>query len=270
MFESHTHLLAAFENLAPGFNHSHQDARVLFELLPEEIRRATVARDRIKGVWRYEVGDPYEGMPDGLLIFGEGQAPTVERLYRTLIAIRKYLSKDDQGKFLAQLRLTGKHANFLEESAPLVRLRGPAQVSYEYPGAGNKTIDFHIETDYAQPILLDVKYRTVDLKHHLGHLNQMPENDIPPPEPEWIFAKVVEKLPRSRFEDQAQGAWIFTHVAQMKLQLHAHFDSLDAERLHFAILAADEGLGYILARTTEIEAFVRDFFSLTHNPLAVR
>lgn len=200
LYERKTHLLDAFERVGALVEHTKLQARELFDLLPIELRGTTVAWSRIDQDWCYHFGEPYDRLPNNTFVIGTPQIPRVRLLYRTLMAVRHYLSKDDQLRICQLLSQRAKHADYLEEIAPLLRLDGPAVVQYEVTGGGGRTIDFLITAPGKQPVLLEVKNRHKDLLHHLGHFTSNEavgrgEDDIPPPEPAWLFPSVIDKFP---------------------------------------------------------------------------
>jgi len=268
-------MLAAFERVAAAFGHTKADARQLFGLLPPDLRAAPVALSKLGERWVYAFGRPYTGFAKGTVVLGTPQIPPVAQLYRTVFAVSRYFSATDQVKLYGQLGQEAKHMDFLEELAPICRLQGAARVQYEVAGEGKQRIDFQIDVDGKRPILLEVKYRCKDLIHYLDHFTKnealgKPLEEIPPPEPEWLFASVVEKFKPVPFETQAQGVWVYAGVAQVETRLRNYFDQLDSDRLHFAVLSAGEERAYVLARSPEIRDFVQRFFDLTHHQDSVR
>jgi len=275
LFEARTHLLAGFEQVGEKFGHSKTEARQLFDLLPGALRAAPVAWSKIGEHWCYAFGMPYSGFTNNTVVVGTPQLPPVERLFQTVIAVCRYFSASDQVKIFKKLGQAEKHTDYLEEIAPIMRLQVPANVRYEVAGEGGRTIDFQIDADCQRPVLLEVKYRCKDIIHFLTEFTRneplgKAEEDISPPEPEWLFRSVVEKFKPVPFETQAQGVWIYAGVAQVESKLRKYFEELDPTRLHFAVLSGGDERAYILARTTEIEAFVAMFFRLVHHQASVR
>jgi hypothetical protein len=274
LFGDRTHLLDAMEKIAVRFGEARDEARKLFTSLPSELRAAPAAWSKMDSDWCYYFGIPYTGFPGGTRVVGTPQFPKVSLLYATLQIVRDSLPESDRSKILLQFGQREKHNDFLQEFAPLLRLPGGAAIRYEIPGEKG-TIEFAIEVPGRQPMLLEVKNRHKDLIHHLSHftVNEakgIPEEAIPPPDPAWLFKSIIHKFAPADFNQQAQGVWIHSNVAVVKTALHLHFDTLDPQRIHFAVLSAGNELAYVLARTKRIREFVHSYFSLTHHEHCVR
>ncbi|MGD0038497.1 MAG: hypothetical protein ABSC53_14520 [Bacteroidota bacterium] len=247
-----------------------EKAEDLFSILPRELKIAPAFFLVLINKWCYEFGEVFDRMPRNHILLGSEQFPQIEYLYLGLRAADKYLSRVQLLSFLQRLAHPAKHLIALGELTPLVRISKTVTPTYEVEGYGNgnRSIDWLFEPKEGVPILMDVKYRIVDL---LQHMNQMiPEIDdgksalsTPEIDPESLFKDTIEKfIPRST-KIYLQGVWIHSHIKQEKAKLQSCFNNLDPQRLHFAIMSRWEGNAYILCRDEVDIEYLYKFFDLT-------
>lgn len=261
----------AIHNVAVLLGDSKEKADNLFQLLPGELQLAPAFFLLLTKKWCYEFGDVIDRMPLDYWLIGSEQFPELENLYRGLCAADKYLTHSQFLDFMQRLSHSGKHLSTLAELAPLVRVSEGVAVDYEVSGYGdgNHPIDWLFSPKSGIPILMDVKYRIVDLVQHMSQM--MPYLDAgqeqifaPELDPAFLFKDTTEKFVARSQNDFLQGAWIYSHIKQDKSKLLAYFNSLDRKRLHYAILSQWNGDAFILCRDDINRDYLYSFFNLNH------
>lgn len=264
-----THFIDAFQEVATSLGDTKETAQELFGLLPRELKFAPAFFLLLTKRWCYEFGEVFDRLPQNQIVLGSEQFPEVENLYLGLRAVDKHLSRSQLLAFLEKLGNPAKHLETLAELAPLLRILANVKPSYEVQGYGhgNRRIDWLFTPQVGIPILVDVKYRIIDLIQHLSQMIpalNAGEREFPPPEldPSILFKDTVEKfIPRSS-SNYLQGVWIHAHVKQDESKLEGYFKNLDAERLHFAILCRWRSSAYILCRDSIDKNYISGFFDL--------
>src|SRR5947207_2910841 len=73
------------------------------DLVPDPIRKIPCFLDRLTGLWRYDFGEPFVGLPEGGVVFGTQMYQEVDRLYDVLACAHRRLPDDVFQKYLARL-----------------------------------------------------------------------------------------------------------------------------------------------------------------------
>jgi hypothetical protein len=241
----------------------------LLRLLPNEILLTPSFFLLLTKKWCYEYGELMDRMPKEYVIIGSEQFPEIEDFYIGFRAAKKHLSDVEIQNLVNRLKDPSKHMIALSELAPLVRISEAVNPKYEVEGlgVGNRTIDWLFTLKDSVPILLDVKYRIKDLIQHMEQI--IPEIDfgkieIPPPvnDPSILFKDTVEKFVSRSPQEYLQGVWIHSHIKQDKERLWNYYNSLERDRLHFAIFSRWDGSGYILHRDDIDPKILYNYFNL--------
>ena len=261
---------SAMEQTAVSANQPAIEGRRFFNRLPSELQQLQATW--MQTGWFYNPGGGvFKG--EAVVIDPTTQWKSVRLLFRAIDIAERYLTLEDQEKMLRNLtQMERRHSDFLEEFVPLSRLQRPARVTYEPVENELNRPDFLIECQGVQPLAIEVKNRTSDQADFFKQLeaNGYQEELTVPPNPKNLFNYIEKKFPNCPFEVRAQGAWITMGVAHDENELRKFFDSLEANILHFAILSTGENQAFILARSSDIERFVMNYFNLIPNPQAVR
>ncbi len=268
-YSSCVHLFEAFREVADRLGDTRTVADQLIRLLPLNLKSSPAFLLRLTGQWCYEFGDLFDKLPNGKVVFGSEQFPEVEYLYRGLRASERYFSNVELLSYLKRLSNPSKHMETLGELAPLVRIRDDVAPKYEVKGygEGNRTIDWLFTLSSEVPVLLDVKYRVKDIVTQFGKVILRPGADvgeIPTPDldPAWLFKDTVEKFRPETPDRCLQGIWIHLHLKQEESALINYFNSLDAGRLHFAILCRWRKESYMLSRQNVDRKLLKKLFDL--------
>jgi len=245
------------------------EAKRLAELLPPVLWDSPCFLDRLTGLWRYDFGNPFDGLPDGGFTLGTHMFQPVERLFDVLFCAQHRLTPDQLSSYLVRLADPNKHEDVLMEFAPILHLSSDVQTFYEVVGygVGNRTIDWLIKGLDCPPVLLDVKNRTRDLLESLARTREGerdPDGTVPAPvhDTSLLFRNLEPKFEPHKPEDVLQGAWIATHLQQEETELVKSFAKLDRTRVHFAILGGWEEDVYILGGTEFMKAQLLRVFLL--------
>lgn len=212
-------------------------------LIPEAIRRTPCFLDRLTGLWRYDFGEPFVGLPGGGVVLGTNMYQPVDRLYDVLAGARRRLPADQLANYLSRLADAKKHDDLLFEFAPILRLPEDTEASYEVSGhgEGNRTIDWVIKPKVGPPIAIDVKNRTKDLLESLIRLQageREAEGTAPAPihNVDLLFTSLEQKFRSRAATEMVQAAWIGTDLKQEETELAVAFGRLDGTRVHVAFL----------------------------------
>lgn len=225
----------------------------LVALLPDPIRTAPCFLDRLTGLWRYDFGGPFEGLPDGNVVLGTNMFHDVEKLYDVLACAKRRLPVAQLSSYVSRLGDAAKHDDTLVEFAPVLRLDATVKLTYEVEGQGegNKTIDWMMRSG-DQVLLLDVKNRTRDLLEAFARIQageRDPDGSGPAPlhDPALLFRSVEAKFKPCAPGPVVQGAWVHTPLKQEETELLSAFGSLDPTRVHVVLLGGWEDDVYVLA-----------------------
>ncbi|MBI3021453.1 MAG: hypothetical protein HYY59_05600 [Candidatus Omnitrophica bacterium] len=247
---------------------SRQDAEELFELLPRPVQQSPAFHDRITGLWKYDFGAPID-IDSHIIIGGGGMFPLVRHLVTTMKIVRARLDAGQLQNLMKRLAIPLKHEDALAEFSPLFFAKDDTQATFEVKGlgVGNKTVDWYIQPTGTTPILLDVKNRVCDLIEGLRDLAKGSFTVVPPPQhdPRSLFIDTAEKYKPGSPTRQLQGAWIITELKQDRVRLQQAFESLDPERLHFAVLANWSQDAYVLVRDESNRSLITSAFGITHS-----
>ena len=91
------------------------------------------------------------------------------------------------------------------------------------------------------------------------------ETEVPAPEhdPALLFRSVEQKLIVADPDKVLQGAWIVTDIKQEASELDAAFRSLDAAKVHFAVVGDHRPDIHLLVRREQDRSFLLDLFKAT-------
>src|SRR5712692_175074 len=134
-------------------------------MLPEVIRSAPCFLDRLTGLWRYDFGNPFDGLPGDQIVFGTHMYQPVERLFDVVSCAMWRLTPEQLADYLKRLGDPNKHEDLIVEFAPILRLGPEVAVTYEVSGygEGDTKVDWLISAQNSPPVLLDIKNRARDL-----------------------------------------------------------------------------------------------------------
>jgi hypothetical protein len=241
---------------------SNEQIQRVTEVLPRVLREAPCFYDRMTDLWRYDFGEPLDGLPEEKVVYGTHMCPEVAILFDVVRCALAVLTVEQLTVYLARLADRRKHQDYLGEFAPILRLHSSASVKYEVSGLADlgSTCDWLIVTREVQ-MALDVKSRVLDLLDSMARLargERSPDGSAPAPvhETERMLKSVELKFRRADPASIIQGAWIRTEIKQEERELLTSFDALDPSRVHFIVLGDWEEDAYVLARTDEIRAKV--------------
>jgi hypothetical protein len=168
---------------------------------------------------------------------------SVDHLDDVLTCAKQRLKSDQLTTYLARLADPKKHADFLLEFAPILRLAADVQTDYEVCGfgTGNSTVDWLIRPTEGPPILLDVKNRIKDLLESLARMaagERAPDGTAPSPshDPALLFRRIEQKFRAQHPREFVQAVWIRTELKQELEALRHAFEALDSGRLHVAVI----------------------------------
>jgi len=237
---------------------------ILLAVVPPGLLRASCFLDRMTGFWRYEFGEPFYLEKSNQLLWGTHMWVPVWQLREGLAAMLTYVADDKRALFLARLDDPQKHLDALSEMVPVLRLENGTLAEFEIAGTGhgNTTVDWQIDPPAQRRILVDVKYRAVDL---IRQLDQLPEGQrVPEPahDPALLFRSVENKFGMADPDTCLQGVWIVTNIQQEGSELVDAFAGLAAAKVHFAILGDWERDAHILVRREEDRPILFKSFGL--------
>ncbi len=273
MYTRTGHLLRAFEEVAPNVGDSTCDATRLFKMLPIELRNAPAFVDALEGMWRYEYGEAFNRLPNDVEVIGADQCPEAQTLYCAIKFMDAQLQPQDIIAFMNRLGDVSQHADALAELFPLTRLKGAFRVAFEPPdqGEGNRKIDWLIKPgDSGPPILLEVKDRRRDLislfRNSIPSMTAGGTTTVPPSlDVTRLFLDTSEKFRPADPAKILQGAWIFCPIKQIRSEVEDHFNHLDKERFHFALLANWDGEATGLWRSEETHSRIAELFDISES-----
>lgn len=227
----------------------------LFNLLPASLQQVFAFHDRITKLWRYEFGQPIDRLSSETIVVGTHMFPEVNRLLRVLSIAYTHLTKDKLYKYIQRLNSSTKHQDVLAEMSPLFWLSSSVNCEFEVSGyaEGNRTVDWVLSPTASVPVLLDVKYRMRDLiegldRIMLGHRGIDGGGPDPMHNTSLLFKDTEEKFVAKDPSQMLQGVWIISQLQQDQSELHSIFNSLNPQKLHFAILTNWSKDAYVLTR----------------------
>ncbi len=248
------------------------EAERLVALLPGPIRVTPCFRCRLTGLWRYEFGLPIERLPRDRVVIGTHMFPPVARLLETLVVASSRLPDEQLRRYLERLPDPARHLDVIAEMAPLrcVDPAVPAEFEVVGHGSGNRTIDWLLHPGTPPHVLLDVKYRTVDLIDGLQGIAQGQvgaDGAVPAPQHDLalLFRSTEEKFVTAAPGNCLQGAWVITELRQEEGELHQAFNNLDASRVHFGVIANWSDDVYLLANPAIDRQAILDLFRVNHS-----
>lgn len=246
-------------SFAKGRDFPRDLADQMADIVPAELRASPCFLDRLTGLWRYEFGNPFDGLPDGGLMFGTHMYMLVEQLLDVLLCAKKRLSVEQFNDYLKRIDDPNKHADLVFEFAPIIRLAEDIKTEYEVVGYGEgKTmIDWFISPLDCAPILLEVKNRTKDLWESLilseeGECDAEGNAPAPVHDVSLLFRNLDKKFSPRTSSEILQGAWIGTGIKQEKDELLKAFSVLDRTKIHFVVLGDFKKDVYILSDNAQV------------------
>lgn len=239
-----------------------REAKNLLEWLPDPLAKAACFLDKMTGLWRYEFGIPFNVGPH--LVWGTHMWLPVDELFSGLVAARNRLANGQLNDYVSRLADEKRHRETLVEMIPAEKVHPRVYMEFEVSGlgVGKRTVDWVIKARDGRLVLLDVKHRHADFILSMaaddnGNVAKAPNHD-----PALMFRSIAEKFVEAEPAQQLQGAWICTHIKQQKDLLENAFQSLDAARVHFAVLGDWKADGTVLARRSEDRQYLLDLFHL--------
>jgi hypothetical protein len=231
-------------------------------VVPPKLAGTPCFLDRLTGLWRYDFGEPFVGLPDGGVVFGTHMYQPVDRLFDVLRCARTRLPGDQLQNYLLRLDDPAKHSDLLFEFAPVLRLSLDVAAFYEVSGEGegNRTIDWVIRPASGPRLAIEVKHRTKDLIESLvrGQTSTIESGGSflePAHDANLLFASVEQKFRARNSSDVVQVAWIGSALKQEEREVQAAFARLDGTKVHVAFLA---GWG------DDVYALAHDAFACTY------
>jgi len=159
-------------------------------------------------------------------------------------------------KYLARLADRLKHEDVLTEFAPVLRLGAEVTLEHEVieNTSGNQTIDWSMQTPGHPKLLLEIKNRLGDLIESFEVFSRQ-GSDGPMPAPQHdhnlLFRSVQGKFAARSPSETIQAVWIRSGLKQETAELQQAFDSIDAGKLHAAVLAQWGPEANVLARDSQ-------------------
>lgn len=249
---------------AEGLRRGWSDAQCaeLAAMLPGELASCACFLDKLTGIWRYEFGRPHTVGES--LVWGTHMWAPVPVLFDVLACARRRLPREKLAAYLTLLANTDKHQEYLAEMLPLLRVNPAVPADHEVAGrgAGNKTIDWAIGPIGSRCVLMDVKRRYVDF---IAHMGAPIKSEVPAPEhdPARLFLSVEQKFIAADPDTVLQGAWIVTDIKQEANEFATTFKSLDAAKVHFAVLGDHRPDIHLLVRREQDRSFLLGLFKAT-------
>ncbi len=242
---------------------SSQEADDLVRLLPAPLAVCGCFLDKLTGIWRYEFGAPHTVGTQ--LVWGTHMWASVLVLLDCLVCARLRLRGAKLDAYLKLLTDDGKHQEYLAEMFPMLRVDPAIPADYELSGrgTGNKTIDWSIQAA-GRIVFMDVKRRFADFYAQMS----LPANEsMPAPEhdPLLLFRSVEQKFLTANPDSVLQGAFIVTDIKQESRKLDAAFASLDATKVHFAVLGDQRPDVHLLVRREQDRPLLLDLFQATRS-----
>jgi len=241
---------------------SNEDTEAIVSNVPNTLIETGAFLDKMTGLWRYEFGVPYDIAKN--LVWGTHMWVPVESLFTTLLCAHSRIPENKRGTYLAELADPKKHQNKLVEMIPVAKVGSNAPVDFEVSGlgAGNRTVDWVIGPQDGRAVLLDVKRRTTDFIKQTERIDTAKVAPEPSHDSELLFRCVEQKFLPADPDLQLQGAWIVTDIKQEENQLLQAFATLDASKVHFAILGDWKSDVYVLSRRDIDRQFLLKIFRI--------
>ena len=236
------------------------EADEILSFAPQELIEAGSFLDRMTGFWRYEFGIPYDIGAD--LVWGTHMWVPVEYLFSALFCAYHRLPDEKRANYLVRLADPSAHPATIVEMIPAHKVSADIPLGFEISGlgVGNRTVDWVISPEDGRTILLDVKRRTVDFIRQAELM--VIEGAAPEPDhdPELLFRNVEHKFVRADPDQRLQGVWIVTDIQQDEDLLYNAFATLDAGKVHFAILGDWKPDAYVMVRRDQDRQYLLDLF----------
>lgn len=241
---------------------SNEDTEAIVSIVPKTLIETGAFLDKMTGLWRYEFGVPYVIAQN--LVWGTHMWVPVESLFKTLLCAHSRISENKRGTYLAELADPKKHQNKLVEMIPVAKVGSNTSVDFEVSGlgAGNRTVDWVIGPQDGRTVLLDVKRRTTDFIKQTERIDTAKVAPEPSHDPELLFRSVEQKFLPADPDLQLQGVWIVTDIKQEENQLLQAFATLDASKVHFAILGDWKPDVYVLSKRDIDRQFLLKIFRI--------
>ncbi len=261
-----------FMQISADIGDSKEYATELVKLLPGPIKQSDVWYCRLTKKWRYNYGNPFNGLPGNSIISGTNDNFPVLHLYQSVKIADNKLTRVQLLKYLRRIEDIEKHNDVLFEMRPIINLNSFFQPEYEKCGLGegNRNVDWYIHK-FGINIVFDVKNRVKSLINHIKEIKTgitEGEKNINPnlfksPEPIDLFKSVECKLKEKCFLSQIQGVWIKTGIKEDKQKLNSFFENdINKKKIHFAIISDWRDDAYILVRNRLIKMIIKKVFNI--------
>lgn len=241
---------------------SEEQCGALLAIVPPELSSCACFLDKLTGIWRYEFGRPHTVSQS--LVWGTHMWAPVPVLFDVLVCARLRLAAEKLAAYLTLLTDIDKHQEYLAEMLPLLRVDPAVPAHHEVAGrgTGNKTIDWAIGPSAGRCVLMDVKRRYADF---IAQMGAPMETEVPAPEhdPALLFRSVEQKFIAADPDKVLQGAWVVTDIKQEANEFDTAFKSLDAGKVHFAMLGDHRPDIHLLVLRDQDWSFLLDLFKAT-------
>lgn len=247
-----------------------EETHLIVSQVPTCLLESRCFHDPLTALWRYEFGQPFTLNSSKKLAFGTHMWVPVSTLLQALQCARRRLPPEKYHLYLHRLASRETHQSSIAEMAPLLRveLSVPTEFEVSGRGVGDTTIDWLIGPVEGRSLLVEVKYRQVDLIQQMDSLHDLGAGGVAPApthDPSKLFRSLESKLIVADPTACLQGVWIVTHLKQEVSELETAFGRLDATKVHFAILGDFERDVHILARHSDHKQYLMDVFGVVES-----
>jgi hypothetical protein len=240
----------------------HDIAIKIVDLIPKELLDQDLSFDQFNDFVRYNYGEPYK-YNERPFAYGTPQMPYLKHFTLAYCMSSYILSSRDFNDYLKYIFNPEKHSDALLEIRPLLNSELPNKVFHEFPGLGEKTIDWRIVYPDIE-ILLEVKNRSGSTFEHLLQIAKSKGSVVTPDtNPEKIFKSTFSKFCINNNNSVLQGIWINFGIKESKSLLDNYFENeINPELLQFYIIAGWGKEGYIKTRKEEQKTILIKKFGL--------
>jgi hypothetical protein len=263
------HLVTIFCEIGRRYGRDDEAAVSLFRMLPQQLKSAQAFYDRFGSRWRYVYGEPFDFPGSSQVVVGVAQFPEVEHLYLAMTLMESHLSSTELLEYIGRLGVRSKHHEVLFEARPLLFLDPRVTASFEVVGfgKGNKTIDWLFGRAGSTNVLVEVKYRVVDVVQHFEPMMSSLDSGRPviasgPALSAPLFPSTYDKFLPNAPSVQLQGAWISSNIKVKPAELQYTFQSLPEDHLHFAVLSGWSRDGLLLTRSGIDRGYIKETLGL--------
>ena len=186
----------------------------------------------------------------------------VRHLFAALSCAHARLPEVKRKAYLNRLGNAQAHQTALVEMIPADKVTTTTPTEFEVSGvgAGNRTIDWLIQTNQGRLVLLEVKRRSADFIEQMEALGTSGIMEPPTHEVSLLFRSVEQKFLDADPDVKLQGVWVVTDIKQEENELTVAFESLDPGKVHFAVFGDWESDIHVLARREQDRGFLLELF----------